>query len=119
MATITTEPLRTARVSPDQRITLRGISWETYLRLVEEIGNQHVLKAYNRGVLELMSPGPLHEDYAKLLARLVETVTVELRIPRRSRRSTTWNRPEAERGLEADECYFLTAEKVAATQHRS
>jgi Uma2 family endonuclease len=119
MATITTESLRTVRVSPDRRITLRGISWETYLRLVEEIGNQHVLKAYNRGVLELMSPGPIHEKYKKRLAILVEVVTEELEIPRFSLASMTWNRPEAERGLEADECYLLTAEKVAVSEHGS
>jgi Uma2 family endonuclease len=119
MATITTEPVRTARDSPDRRITLRGISWETYLRLVEEIGDQHVLKAYNRGVLELMSPGPIHERHKKRLAIFVEVVTEELEIPRFSLASTTWNRPEAERGLEADECYLLTAEKVAASEHGS
>jgi Uma2 family endonuclease len=119
MASITTGPVRTARVSPDRRITLRGISWETYLRLVEEIGDQRVLKAYNRGVLELMSPGPIHENYKKWLDRLVLTVTEELEIPCRPMGSTTWNKQAAERGLEADECYFLTAESVAATAHNS
>jgi Uma2 family endonuclease len=119
MATITTESIRTVRVSPDQRITLRGISWGTYLRLVEEIGDQHVLKAYNRGVLELMSPGPIHERWKKRLAILIEIVTEELDIPRFSLASTTWNKQAAERGLEADECYMLTAEKVEASGHGS
>ena len=66
-----------------------------------------------------MIPGPLHEIYKSLLARLIETVTMELELPCRSLGSTHWDRPEAERGLEPDECYFLTAAKVAATRHRS
>jgi Uma2 family endonuclease len=121
MAAIALSPARSphARGSTEQRITLRGVSWETYQRLAEEIGDQRILKAYNRGVLELMSPGPLHENYKKLLAILVETVTDELEIPRRSQGSTRWDRPEPGRGLEPDECYFLTAAKVAATRHRS
>jgi Uma2 family endonuclease len=121
MATITAAsvPVRSLPESGDHRITLHGISWETYRRLAEEIGDRPILKAYNRGVLELMSPGPLHEIYKKLLARLVETLTEELEIPCRSLASTLWNRPEAERGLESDECYFLTAAKVEATRHRS
>ena len=38
MATITSPPAPawTAQAQPDQRITIRGVSWETYLRLVEE-----------------------------------------------------------------------------------
>jgi Uma2 family endonuclease len=107
------------RASAEQRITLRGVSWETYQRLAEEVGDQTILMAYNRGVLELMSPGLPHEIYKKLLARLIETVTMELELPCRSLGSTLWDRPEAERGLEPDECYFLTAAKVEAARHRS
>src|SRR5512135_2089851 len=114
MATTAPAPVRSphARGSVEQRITLRGVSWETYGRLVEEVGDRPVLKAYSRGVLELMTPGPLHEIYKSLLARLIETVTMELELPCRSLGSTHWDRPEAERGLEPDECYFLTAAKV-------
>jgi Uma2 family endonuclease len=121
MATIAPTPVRSphVRASAEQRITLRGISWETYQRLVEEVGDRSVLKAYNRGVLELMTPGPLHEIYKTLLARLIETVTMELELPCRSLGSTHWDRPEVERGLEPDECYLLTAAKVEAARHRS
>ena len=103
----------------DQQITLRGISWETYQRLAEEIGDRPILKAYHRGILELKSAGPLHEHYKCLLSRLVATVTEEVEIPRRSMGSTRWDRPEAERGLEPDECFYLTKPKVLAARQRS
>lgn len=123
MAT-TTEPaeaLRRPTVSVfEQRIALRGVSWATYQKLVEEIGDRRtVLFAYNRGVLELMSPGSIHEDYKVLLRRLIEVVTEEPGIPCKGMGSTKWDHEDAERGVEADECYMLTAEKVAASRHRS
>ncbi len=43
---------------------------------------------------------------------MVVEITNELGIARKSLASTTWDRPEVERGIEADECYLLTAEKV-------
>ena len=121
MASTTTAnpPSSRRQDAPEQRIVVRGVSWQTYQRLAEERGDQPLLMAYNRGVLELMSPGPLHEDFKGLLGRLVETVTEELEIPCRSRGSTRWDRPESERGVESDECYFLTEAKVAASRHRS
>ncbi len=97
----------------EQRIVLRGVSWETYLKLSQEMGDKRGLKSYNRGVLELMAPELIHEDYRNLLDCLIRVVTDELTVPCRGLGSTTWNDPEAERGLEADKCYFLTAAKVA------
>jgi Uma2 family endonuclease len=117
----TTTEARAGRlaVAPEQRIVLRGVDWWTYQRLAEAAGDQPVRLAYNRGVLELMSPGPLHEDYKTLLSRLVEAVAEELGIPCKGLGSTRWDRAEAERGLEADACYFLAPAKLAAAAHRS
>lgn len=121
MATIT-EPTPTDRANTpldrpeplEQRVILHGVSWETYQRLSEELGDRCVLKSYNQGVLELISPGSSHEDYKKLLDRLIQVVTDELNIPCKCMGSTKWDDPEAKRGLEPDECYLLTPEKVAA-----
>src|SRR4051794_33849415 len=114
MATTIDQQAPSRAPSGDQRVVLRGIDWETYRRLAESIGDQQVRIAYDRGVLELMSPGPAHEAYKRLLGRLIEAVSEELEIPCKSLSATLWDRPEAERGLEADECYYLTAGKVAA-----
>ena len=116
MATVAEAPIRAQTcglILPDQRITLYGVDWPTYQRLSEIIGDRQIRVAINRGVLELMSPGAIHEDYKNLLGRMVESITEELGIPCKSRGSTTWDRPESERGVEADECYLLTPEKVA------
>ncbi len=97
------------------RIALRGVDWEFYERLVDSIPDgAHLRVNYDGQDVEIMSPGMLHDGDKKLLGQLVECVAQELEIPYRSAGSTTWRRPDACRGLEADECYFFKAEKLAA-----
>jgi Uma2 family endonuclease len=103
----------------DARIVLRGISWATYEKLAEEAGDQSIRMTYDRGILELISPSPLHGRYKKLFGRLVEDVLHRLRIPFEPAGESRWRREAAERGLEADECYFLSKEKLAIVGARS
>jgi Uma2 family endonuclease len=106
MAT-TTEPR-----SIEQRIRLTGVDWETFEKLAATSRGGRF--AFDRGVLEIMSPGPLHEHHAGGMGEFVRIVTRTLRIPRMAMRSTTWKRPEAARGIEADECFYFLPEKIAA-----
>lgn len=100
------------RSSP--RITLPGISWATYLRILDETGDKRRARlAYNRGDLEIMSPGPIHEGDSYGFDKLIAITTEEARIACKPYGSTTWKRDEMEKGLEADECYYFTAEKLA------
>lgn len=95
------------RHSGERRILLSGISWEQYEQLRANEANWHVHMAYDDGRLELMSPSPSHEVITKLIAQMIEAMTAELAIPRRSLRSTTWKRQELGKGCEADECYYI------------
>jgi Uma2 family endonuclease len=96
----------------EQRIRLTGVDWETFEKLAATTRGGRF--AFDQGVLEIMSPGPLHEGYAGNLGEFVRIVTRTLRIPRKAMRSTTWKRPEAARGIEADECFYFLPEKIAA-----
>jgi Uma2 family endonuclease len=96
----------------EQRIRLTGVDWETFEKLAATSRGGRF--AFDQGVLEIMSPGPLHEGYAGDLGEFIRIVTRTLRIPRKAMRSTTWKRPEAERGIEADDCFYLSPEKIAA-----
>ena len=68
--------------------------------------------AFDRGVLEIMSPGPLHESQKGLMADFVKIVSRSLGIARLPMGSTTWGNEEAERGIEADECFYFAPEKI-------
>jgi Uma2 family endonuclease len=109
-----------ATVPADQRIVIRGMSWDLYDRLSDAVGErQHVYLTYDGKDLELMTKGRFHEAYKELISRFVMFVTSELRIRSRAAGETTWKRPEIERGLEADQCYYFMPEKlkVDATAH--
>ncbi len=95
---------------PEQRFLFYDMDWSFYDSLLERLGDRPVFVTYDRGNLEVMSPSRKHEAYAKLIGRLIETLTEELEIPLRSGRSTTFRRKDLDRGLEPDECYWLRNE---------
>jgi Uma2 family endonuclease len=69
---------------------------------------------FDGGTLEMMTLSDEHENVTKLIAQLVEAFTADLRIPRRSLRSTTWRRSDLYKGLEADECYYIRNQPLVA-----
>ena len=61
-----------------------------------------------------MTTGPVHEDCKERLGQIVATVSKTVRIPRKKLGETTWKRPEIARGIQADQCYYFSAAKLAA-----
>ena len=91
-----------------QRVTLYGISWQTYTRILAELGDQRASRlAYAQGVLEITMPSDRHETYKKLLERMIETLTEEWNLPAKSFGATTLNRADLEHGAEPDSCYYI------------
>jgi Uma2 family endonuclease len=100
---------------PDQRVLFPNVDWLFYEQLVDSIpesSNIHV--DYEGRDLEIMAKGLNHEELKTLLGRVVDVVTEELEIPCKGLGETTWKRAELARGLEADNCYYLRADKLAA-----
>lgn len=98
------------RLQPEQRFVLHGVSWQTYNALLDELESSAVRLTYDRGTLELMSPSQDHERFKTLIGRVIEMFTEELDIPLQSGGSTTWRKEDLDRGLEADECYYIQHE---------
>lgn len=113
----TTAPFRapdTVRLA-EQRILIRNVSWEIYDLLSDAISEgQPVYLAYDGRDVEIMTKGRIHESYKELLGKLVMVLAYELRIRNRSLGETTWKRAAIARGLEAGQCYYFSAEKIAA-----
>lgn len=104
----------TATLSPPlSGIVLKGIHWQTYQALVQDLEAQpskHL--TYDNGVLEIWMPLPPHESYKRRLGRLIEVVTEELDIEIRSLSACTWSRQDLAKGVEADECYYIQHESM-------
>jgi Uma2 family endonuclease len=112
MMATTTEPAVKAAHEGETRFMLRDIGWSGYETMLALLGDGHVHLTYDRGDLELMSPSKSHERFKKVIARFIEAVTGELVIPCEAAGSTTWRRQDLDRGLEPDECYYITNAEV-------
>jgi Uma2 family endonuclease len=104
------------RAGAEERFVLHGISWATYERLVADLENGGVRLAYDRGVLEFMCPSFLHEAHKWRLGRMIEILVEELDLDFVAGGSTTFRRESLSRGLEPDQCYWLS--HAAAVEHR-
>src|SRR5687767_3034149 len=95
--------------SAERRVVLSGISWALYQDMLAEIGDGHTRLTYDRGRLEIMSPSDLHERVKKVAGRLIEAYGDEVGISVEGYGSTTFQREDLQRGLEPDECYYITS----------
>lgn len=70
-----------------------------------------------------MPVGPFPDDVAGLASDLAKIIAKELGIAFRPMRMTTWMRPDAQRGIEADESFYFLPEKLeverSARSHKS
>ena len=102
----------------EHRIVLRGVGWKGYRSLQKLIGDQPIRLTYDRGDVELMSPLPKHERKKSLLGQFVRILARELHIPVMPMGSATFSRQDVDRGLEADESFYLgDLERVRDPDH--
>jgi hypothetical protein len=111
----TLDELRAMIVEPDQRIVIRGVDWALYEQLANSIPEGSSIHVdYDGKDVEIVMVASYRHDWTKKrLGRFVDLVTEECEIPMRNGGQTTWMRREVNRGLEADDCYFFRAEKLA------
>lgn len=95
---------------PVEHMVLPHISWETYERILDEIGETHLRVSYHNGSLEFMTTSFEHEHFGEWIAKLVLIVAMELNFPLCSGGSTTLKRALAKAGLEPDHCYWVEHE---------
>jgi Uma2 family endonuclease len=89
-------------------LVLEGIDWRTYTRLLRAFeGRPGIRLTYDQGRLEIMSPRLDHEQDGRFLARLVVALTEELDLPLLPGGSATLRRQLRQRGIEADESFWI------------
>jgi Uma2 family endonuclease len=93
---------------PEQRVILHNVSWETYERLLVDLGDRSAPRmTFDRGTLEIMSPSSEHERYNRTIAQIVEELAVELDVNVDSLGSTTFRHEDIDRGFEPDSCFYI------------
>jgi Uma2 family endonuclease len=101
------------RLDGERRWVIRDIGWADYEMLSALLPSPFRL-AFDGRSLEIMVTGQLHDDYADALDTFFKAVAGALGIPFKPYRSASWTRPELERGIQADNCYYLTPAKIKA-----
>lgn len=97
------------------RLRLSNVDWGMYSRLLRLFAERPGLRfTYDQGELEIMSPLLEHDDDSRHLFMMVSALVEELRIPMKPGGSTTIRRRLSKKGIEPDECFWLTnAPKMA------
>ena len=93
----------------ESRFLIHCLDWDGYVKLLKLFGDDGPRVSYLDGVIELMSPGPLHEERSHVLGTMITLLTMELDIPAKGQASTTYKRSKRKRGFEADQCFYLAS----------
>jgi Uma2 family endonuclease len=81
--------------------------WKGYTKILDVIGEGHTRVTYDRGCLELMSPGRKHELNKVRISLLLTAVMLQLGIEFEVGGSTTFKNQLLQRGLEPDDCFWI------------
>jgi Uma2 family endonuclease len=110
MATTTEAPPPVER--PEARLVFHDVGWGEYEAMLRIVGERRIRVTYDGGTMEVSMPSRPHEQAAQLLGFFIPRLAEELQIPCEPLGMTTWKRPDMEKGLEADQCYYIQNQAV-------
>lgn len=106
-------------VQPGQRILLKDVSWQQFEGILEELGEKRAARiAYDKGILEILSPLPEHEINKVFLTNFVEIILEELDIEFLPLGSTTFKKKLMSQGIEPDNCFYIQNEAAIRGKDR-
>jgi Uma2 family endonuclease len=97
---------------PEARIIFEPVGWGDYEKMLEVVGDRRMQVTYSAGTMELRIRSQRHEQVAQLFGLFVPTVADELDVDYEPLGMTTWRRPDLDKGLEADQCYYIRNEAI-------
>jgi Uma2 family endonuclease len=98
--------------TPERRFILPGVDWDVYRKISDALTGRHVRLSYAQGRLEFTTISPKHGNRSRLLGRLVATLAEETGRPLSSFGDMTCDRPDLEKGVEPDECFYIDNEPL-------
>jgi Uma2 family endonuclease len=106
-------PMLTTTAINSQRAILQNISWQTFDTILTEMGDNRATRlAYDRGMLEIMTPLMPHEHNKRLIEKLIDNLAEELNLNLKSIGSVTCKRSDLLRGVEPDSSFYIENEPV-------
>lgn len=106
-------PQSTPQLTPEKnqgenRVALRGISWQSYQQILNALPDRRSARlTYDRGVLEITMPSVKHEFFLRLIEVFIRILVVERGMKLKTMGSATMNREDLQRGAEPDCAYYI------------
>ena len=92
----------------EQRVVLRGLSWDAYLQILNALPQSRAARlTYDDGILEITVPLELHQFSARLIERFIWTLVELMGLKIKTMGSTTMNYPNLKKGAEPDNAYYI------------
>ncbi|MBD2346738.1 Uma2 family endonuclease [Anabaena subtropica] len=95
----------------ETRTLLKNISWQTFKAMLADMGNERNSRlAYDKGVVEIMTPLMPHENSNRLIEGFILVLCEEFGLEVKSIGSLTLTRDDLEKGGEPDSSYYIQNE---------
>lgn len=102
------EPKSELQPVGEQRVVLRGLSWEAYLQILDALPQARSSRlTYDDGVLEITVPLEEHEFSGRLIECFIRTLVELMGIRMKTMGSTTMNYPRLRKSAEPDNAYYI------------
>ncbi len=102
------EPKAELQPVGEQRVVLRGLSWDAYLQILEALPQSRGSRlTYDDGVLEITVPLEDHEFFRCLIECFIRTLIEVMGMRLKTMGSTTMNYPHLKKGAEPDNAYYI------------
>jgi Uma2 family endonuclease len=111
--------LKRIHLPPGQRVILENVTWKELETIIAELGEHRAARiAYDRGILEIISPLAEHQFDKEIISDLVKALLEELNIEFRCLGSTTFKNQFMAQGIEPDQCFYIKNEAVIRGKKR-
>lgn len=111
--------LKRIHVPPGQRVILENVTWKELETIIAELGEHRAARiAYDRGILEIISPLAEHEFDKEIISDLVKALLEQLDVEFISLGSTTFKNQFMAQGIEPDQCFYIQNEAVIRGKKR-
>ena len=102
------EPVAILEPVGEKRSVLRGLSWEAYVQLMDELPQSRGSRlTYENGILEITVPLEIHEFSGRLIERFITTLVELMGLRIKTMGSTTMKYPKLRKGAEPDNAYYI------------
>ncbi|ASC71300.1 hypothetical protein XM38_022520 [Halomicronema hongdechloris C2206] len=108
MAVAAPEPTSDIQPIGEQRVLLRGLSWEDYLQILDALPQSRGSRlTFDDGILQITVPLEDHEFVGRLIERFILTLVELMDLRLKTMGSTTMNFPHLSKGAEPDNAYYI------------